>query len=35
MVAVAEGRIISQGSPEEVLNDSAVMENYLGTRASA
>jgi len=32
MIAMAEGRVISQGSPEDVLSDPAVVENYIGTR---
>ena len=35
MIAMAEGRIISQGSPDDVLNDPAVVENYIGTRTRA
>jgi branched-chain amino acid transport system ATP-binding protein len=35
MIAMAEGRIISQGTPEVVLNDPAVVENYIGTGTRA
>jgi ABC-type branched-subunit amino acid transport system ATPase component len=35
MIAMAEGKIISQGSPEDVLSDPAVVENYIGTRTRA
>ena len=30
ILVLAEGRIISQGTPEAVRNDSRVMEAYLG-----
>jgi branched-chain amino acid transport system ATP-binding protein len=35
MIAMAEGKIISQGLPDDVLSDPAVVENYIGTRARA
>jgi branched-chain amino acid transport system ATP-binding protein len=35
MIAMAEGQIISQGLPDDVLSDPAVVENYIGTRARA
>jgi len=28
---LAEGRIIAQGSPDEIRNDRTVIEAYLGT----
>jgi branched-chain amino acid transport system ATP-binding protein len=35
MIAMAEGKVISQGLPDDVLSDPAVVENYIGTRARA
>ncbi|MCW2538405.1 MAG: Monosaccharide-transporting ATPase [Frankiales bacterium] len=35
VLAIDAGRLVSEGTPEQVLSDPIVMESYLGQRASA
>ncbi len=33
LVCMDQGRVLAEGAPEEVLNDAAVIDAYLGSKA--